>query len=171
MAFVVKANSKNRNVNDEIMTPEHIAKYFINQLPLKNCDTVLDPFRGTGNFYNNFPDYVYKDWCEINENKDFFDYNEYVDWIISNPPYSKYNDVMLQSYKIAKNICYLIPLNKIVSSMGRIRDLEKFGGIRKVWITPAGKCNFPFGFPAAFVWIQKDYKSKYVEYEIIEDFK
>lgn len=97
-------------------------------------------------------------WCEIKEGRDFFDFKTPVEWIISNPPYSKFTDVMQHSYKIAKNIVYLIPLNKIVSSWGRVLDLEKFGGIKKIWIFPAGKANFPFGFPACAVWIQQDYK-------------
>ena len=29
------------------------------------------------------------DWCEIGEGGDFLRYNQKVDWIISNPPWSK----------------------------------------------------------------------------------
>ena len=161
MAFVTKSNGKNKedyNPNDDIMTPRHIAKRIIDELPIDMFDALLDPFKGDGAFYDQFPITMHRYWCEIKEGRDFFEFKMPVEWIVSNPPYSKFTDVMQHSYKIAKNIVYLIPLNKIVSSWGRVLDLEKFGGIKKIWIFPAGKANFPFGFPACAVWIQKDYK-------------
>lgn len=161
MVSVTKSNGKNKegyNPNDDIMTPRHIAKRIIDELPINTFDALLDPFKGDGAFYDQFPITLHRYWCEIKEGKDFFDFKTPVEWIISNPPYSKFTDVMQHSYKIADNIVYLIPLNKIVSSWGRVLDLEKFGGIKKIWIFPAGKANFPFGFPACAVWIKKGYK-------------
>lgn len=163
MTFVTKSNGKNYNYNpnDNIMTPRHIAKRIIDNLPIGALDKVLDPFRGTGAFYDQFPETLCgKDWCEITDGRDFFDYTDKVQWIVSNPPYSQFTEVMQHSYEIADNIVYLIPLNKIVSSWGRCLDLEKYGGVRKLWIFPAGKANFPFGFPACAVWIQRGYKGQ-----------
>lgn len=171
MSFKTVSNGKGEkyNPNDVILTPVNIAKKIISWLPLKPFETVLDPFYGTGNFYDNFPPDVIKDYTEIMFGKDFFKYEKHVDWIISNPPYSKYTEVMNHSYKIADNIVYLIPLNKVVSSWGRVKDLQRFGGIYKMWIMPAGKCGFPFGFPACACWFKKGYKGP-VNYEI-EDLK
>lgn len=160
-------NNKKYNPNDDIMTPLHIAKRIIDQLPIKEFDSVLDPFFGKGAFYNQFPK-CHKFWCEIKDGKDFFDYEAPVNWIISNPPYSKFTEVMQHSYEIADNIVYLIPLNKIVSSWGRCLDLDNYGGVKKIWIFPAGKANFPFGFPACAVWIQKGYKGA-IETELWKD--
>lgn len=170
MTFVTESNGKNKqdyNPNDCIMTPRHIAKRIIDQLPINKNDRVLDPFRGDGAFYDQFP-FTSRDWCEIKDDKDFFDYDYEVDWIISNPPYSKFNEVMKHSYEIADNIVYLVPLNKIVSSWGRCLDLDNYGGIKKIWIFPAGKANFPFGFPACAVWIQRGYKGT-IETELWKD--
>lgn len=158
MTFVTKSNGKNKdsyNVNDIVMTPNHIAKFIIDKF-YDGKGSILDPFKGEGAFYNQFPD-VEKDWNEISEGRDFFNEHRHFDWIISNPPYSKFTEVMQHSYEIANNIVYLIPLNKIVSSWGRVKDLNKFGGIKHLYILPAGKCGFPFGFPACACWIQKDY--------------
>ena len=58
---------------------------------------------------------------------------------------------MTHSFEIADNICYLIPLSKLVSSYGRILELNKYGGVKYIYILPAGKCGFPFGFPACAV--------------------
>ncbi|MEE1029472.1 MAG: hypothetical protein UIC65_00445 [Alphaproteobacteria bacterium] len=171
MTFVTESNGKNKNTynpNDCIMTPRHIAKRIIDSLPINNYDTVLDPFKGEGAFYDQYPETMNKHWCEIKDGKDFFDFQEQVDWIISNPPYSKFTEVMQHSYEIADNIVYLIPLNKIVSSWGRCLDLDNYGGVKKIWIFPAGKANFPFGFPACAVWIQKGYKGA-IETELWKD--
>jgi hypothetical protein len=159
MTFVTKSNGKNKdtfNPNDKIYTPEHIAKMIIGMFPI--AGKVLDPFRGGGIFYSNFPECADKEWCEIDDGKDFYDYKEKVNWIISNPPYSDFTRVMQHSYELADNIVYLIPLNKIVSSWGRVKDLEEYGGIVSLYILPAGKCGFPFGFPACVVHIKRGYK-------------
>lgn len=154
--------SKKRNeirvVHDVVYTPENIAQKIISLFDIKPTDKVLDAFAGKNMvFFDNYPE-CQKDWCEIELGKDFFDYNEHVDWIITNPPYSKYTEVMKHSYEIADNIVYLIPLNKISSSWGRCVDLDNFGGIVKLWIMPANKCGFPFGFPACACHIKRNYK-------------
>lgn len=68
-------------------TPELLCKELMKHIPLKDNDVVLEPFKGEGSFYNNFPDNVMKEWCEIQEGKDYQDYDKSVDWVISNPPF------------------------------------------------------------------------------------
>lgn len=145
--------------NDKIYTPDFIAKKIISLLPLKEDDFILDPFKGGGVFYDNFPTDK-KDWCEIDEGKNFFNYNKKVDWIISNPPYSLYNEVMKHSYELADNICYLIPFNKTVTSFSRLVDMFQYGGIKHIWFVKSSICGFPFGFPSGIVWFQKGYKGE-----------
>jgi len=76
MAFV---KGKTENPNDKIYTPEGIAQLVINKMPLKEGDTVLDASAGGNVFYDNYPDYVIKDRCEIDDGIDFFAYNKKVD--------------------------------------------------------------------------------------------
>lgn len=153
MAFV-KGKTGN-TTTDKVYTPTNIAKLIINKFPLSG--KVLDAFKGKGSFYNNYPDTVEKDWCEIDEGRDFFEYNEHVDWIITNPPYSIYDEVMTHSMEIADNIVYLVPLSKVVSSLGRIKKIFDFGGVPYIYIIGASRCGFPFGFPACAIHIQKGY--------------
>lgn len=141
--------------NDDISTPVEISKMIIDMFDIQGV--ILDPFKGTGSFYNQYPNYVSKEWCEIKDGRDFFKYDKKVDWIISNPPYSILDEVLDHSFEIADNIVYLIPLSKIVSSMGRIRKVNSFGGIPFVYILSASKCGFPFGFPACAIYFKKDY--------------
>lgn len=170
MTFITVSNGKDKDYhpNDVVMTPENVVKKIMSWLPIGKNKILYDPFFGEGVFYNNFPVGNLRYWSEITKGKDFFDFKEHVDWIISNPPYSKYTEVMKHSYELADNIVYLVPLSKVVSSMGRIKDMKKYGGIKKLWIIPAGKCGFPFGFPACVMWVEKGYNGA-VEYEIVED--
>ena len=73
-------------------TPNELAKELINFVSLKENDLVLEPFKGEGAFYSNFPSYVSKHWCEITEGRDFKDYKGEIDWVISNPPFRLENE-------------------------------------------------------------------------------
>lgn len=153
MPFVKGKNGNNKT--DKVYTPSAIAKLIISKF--NPTGKVLDPFKGKGAFYDNYPSDIEKDWCEIDEGRDFFEYTDHVDWIITNPPYSIYDEVMEHSMEIADNIVYLVPLSKVVSSLGRIKKIFEFGGVPYLYIIGASRCGFPFGFPACAIYIQKGY--------------
>ncbi len=151
-------------VNDKVYTPPEMAKKLIYLLPIKfKQDYILDPCRGKGAFYDNFPtDDEHKLWCEIDEGKDFFDWHGYVDWIITNPPYSIYDKFLEHCFESATNVCVLVPFTKVASSMGRIRSYkEKWFAIRKIWFVSASKCGFKFGYPCGFVWFQRGWQDNW----------
>jgi DNA modification methylase len=68
-------------------TPESLCIKLIKHVPLVEGDIVLEPFKGEGNFYNNLPDYIEKEWTELTEGRDYKDYVSSVDWIVTNPPF------------------------------------------------------------------------------------
>jgi len=68
-------------------TPEKLCIELIKHIPFEDNDKVLEPFKGEGAFYNNLPTTIIKNWTEIEEGKDFNDFNEEIDWVISNPPF------------------------------------------------------------------------------------
>jgi len=68
-------------------TPTDLAKQLIHEVDLHENDLVLEAFKGEGAFYDNLPDYVNKDWCEIEEGRDYKDHEGQIDWCISNPPF------------------------------------------------------------------------------------
>ena len=150
-----KGKITGNNPNDLVYTPRPIAKAIINLFGLNGI--VLDAFRGGGAFYDQLPPDVDRDWCEIKDGKDFFDYNKKVDWIVSNPPYSILDEVFEHSFEIAENVVYLLPLSKVFTSMGRIRRILEYGNIKEIHILSASKCGFPFGFPACAIWIKRNY--------------
>ena len=50
-------------------------------------DILYEPFKGEGSFYNNFPIGNIKHYTEIEEGLDYKNFNQNVDWIITNPPF------------------------------------------------------------------------------------
>jgi DNA modification methylase len=68
-------------------TPEELCKELIKECPLVSGDTVLEPFKGEGNFYNNFPANVVKSWAELEQGRDYKDVQGNYDWVITNPPF------------------------------------------------------------------------------------
>ena len=92
--------------HDKVYTPLEVAKLLIDMTDIKETDTVLDPSKGGGVFFDNLPQCREKYWCEIDDGVDFFDFNKEVDIIIGNPPYSMWNrwlehSVNLKPRKIA----------------------------------------------------------------------
>jgi hypothetical protein len=152
-------------MNDMINTPVEVAKdivmHFARNYPVKG--TVLDPFAGGRAFLGLFATYLdgnacVFEWAEISMGRDFFARDTRADWIISNPPYSKFTAVLERSLEIADNIVYLIPVNKITSSEGRVRRIFEWGGIPEIRIYRAKTCGFRFGFALGAVYLKRGYR-------------
>ena len=146
--------------NDLVMTPRKIAKATIDLYDIPNGSTILDPCRGEGSFYDNFPKDCQKEWCEIEEGRNFFDYENNVDWIITNPPYSILDAFLTKAFEVASNIVFLLPLSKMFSSFGRINSVLNYGNIVSIHLIPASKCGFPFGFPACAFYMKRGYEGQ-----------
>ena len=73
--------------NDVFITPLDLAKKHIEMIDNIDGELWLDPCKNNGNYYNQFPT-ENKQYCEIQEDKDFFKYDGKPDVIIQNPPYS-----------------------------------------------------------------------------------
>lgn len=155
-----KGKALKGGVNDQVMTPPKLAREIVSSLDILPSDRLLEPFRGDGAFYDAFPENNPKDWCEISEGRDFFQYTKQADWIITNPPYSIFDEALAHCFELAEEIVLLIPMSKLVSSMRRVRLISEFGGVRELTILSASKCGFPFGFPACIVHISKGYKGR-----------
>ena len=78
---------KRKNANDIFITPLELAKKHIDLIPYNENDMWLDPCKNDGSYFNQFPT-DNKEYCEILEDKDFFNYQGEPDIIIQNPPYS-----------------------------------------------------------------------------------
>ena len=134
---------KGLNPNDVVFTPDHIAERIVNMF--NPSGKILEPCKGEGAFLKFLPKET--QWCEITEGKDFFDFNEKVDWIVTNPPYSNFNEFLAHSFELADNVVFLVPIAKVLKSWGTIQTIKNYGGIKKIYLIPSNRCGFPFGFP------------------------
>jgi hypothetical protein len=68
-------------------TPETLARDLISKLDITDNDVLYEPFKGEGAFYNNFPINNITYYTEIEEQLDYKNFNENIDWVITNPPF------------------------------------------------------------------------------------
>lgn len=142
---------------DIVCTPDVVVLDIINFFkPSGKC---LDPCCGSGEFLRHLP--VGSDWCEIREGKDFFNYQNQVDWIIGNPPYSIFVDFLRHSFRLAKNVVYLVPTNKIFQSFKIMDQIDEYGGIKAMVVYGGGqRIDMPFGFSVGVFHFVKNYNGK-----------
>jgi|TARA_Y100000310_G_C20313519_1_gene637338 tRNA1(Val) A37 N6-methylase TrmN6 len=135
------------------MTPRYLAKAIVEHF--EPSGKILEPCCGTGNFLK----YMKAEWCEISLGKDFFNYRKRVDWIITNPPWSKVRNFLQQSMKIADNIVFLITINHLWTK-ARLRDMKEAGfGIKEICMIPEKTPDFPqTGFRCGACHIKRGYK-------------
>ena len=128
---------RNYKSDDVVMTPNDLARKLIKHFNPQGKG--LEPCRGSGNIWKNLNN---AECCEISEGKDFFDYNERVDYIFTNPPWSQIRKFLQHSYEIADEIYMLFTINHLWTK-ARLNDMKKAGfGIKEIGIfdTPS---NFP----------------------------
>lgn len=128
---------------DRVMTPEWAARDMIDYF--QPCGRVLEPFRGDGVFTKIHAHFRWM-WCEIDDGRDFFDCTERVDWIVSNPPYSKLRPVWMHASTLADNIVFLIPLRNYFSGYGFVKAAREYGDLVHVRLYgTGGNLGFPMG--------------------------
>jgi hypothetical protein len=111
---------------DIVYTHTEVARDIISYL--KPAGYLLDPCKGDGSFYDNFPNGTNKAYCEIAEGKDFYNWIENVDWVIGNPPYSIFHEFLTHAFEISENVCFLVPTNKVFQSWKTMSMINRWGG-------------------------------------------
>ena len=110
--------------NDDFYTPPELARECVRLV--KPIGSILDPCRGNGAFFNNLPRGT--KYCELKEGKDFYKFNEKIDWIISNPPYSDLDKWLKHSFKLArKGVAYLLGINNLTARRLELANHYGFG--------------------------------------------
>lgn len=118
-------------LNDKVFTDVSFAKKIIDYF--KPTGICYDPCRGFGTdksgkeggaFFNQLPEP--KRWAEIEEGKNCLDFNEKVDWAITNPPYSAkaYREVSSHCFNIAENVVLLTRVDVAIGTFARINDAK-----------------------------------------------
>jgi len=102
-----------------------------------------------------FPSFVKKDWCEITEGKDIFEYAGMVDWIVSNPPYSLLDKIFKKlTVMCNKGFTLLLSMHNLTPK--RIDEIEKAGfGLRLIYFV---RIKGWFGYNIVCFW-EKGFKN------------
>jgi hypothetical protein len=137
---------------DMVMTPPELARQIVDFL--EPSGRILDPCRGKGAFYNAFPKGSEKFWCEKLKGKDFFEWTEKVDWIISNPPWSLIREFIIHAFTCADHVAFLCTIEH-TWMIARIRDMHAAGfGIKDIIVVES---PFPGGKLLGMVHYQRGY--------------
>lgn len=150
--------AKNAPARDLVMTPAPLAAAIITHFSEQLYGSVLDPARGQGAFFDQFPANLSHNWCELAEGLDFLEWQRPVDWIITNPPWSRLRDFTRHAMTVAKNIVWLAPMVNMTTK-ARLRDLDEFGfGIAELLLIDTPKSWPQSGFQLAAVHLQKGHR-------------
>lgn len=153
--------------NDKVYTPKNLARVIINHF--QPTGTFLEPCYGQGAFFDHYPGTDLKYWCEIDKGRNFFDFNEKVQWIITNPPFSLMRKFLIHSMELADHIVFLCPVNHIIGLKARMRDIKQHGFyIREIAMIDTPKCFPSSGFQWAANYLNKekgDIKVTKLDYE------
>jgi hypothetical protein len=144
--------------SDLVMTPDDLAQKIVGYFnPFgKKC---LEPCKGDGAFVRAFEHHgMNADWCEIIEGRDFFDYTDKVDYIITNPPYSILSDFLEHALEVADNVVLLV-LGNAMMFKKRLRLIKEAGcGFKEFIFVDTPPPPWPqFGIQLAVVHIKRGY--------------
>lgn len=152
--------------NDELYTPSSLSKRFIEIMEIPSGENCLDPFYGTGSFFNNFNDNKNNSFCEINLGKDFFKYDVKHDWIISNPPFSQLTKILEYTcQRSIKGFGYVMPSYALSSS--RIKKINLNGFYIDKIIHFSNPKEWGIGFQMIFVIFTKIKNKSFINLDSI----
>lgn len=122
MALCPKTNQPEQDV---VYTPDELAKNIWDHYSPQfgKLEKFLEPCRGDGAFYKLMP--KNSDWCEIQEEKDFMEYEGNPSWLITNPPWSKIRQFMEKAFELrTDNVVFLCNFNAFTTK-ARLRLLTQ----------------------------------------------
>ena len=145
--------NRNYKSDDVVMTPSELAERLVKHFAPTGKG--LEPCCGSGNILRCLDN---AEWCEITKGKDFFDFTDKVDYIFTNPPWSKIRAFLRHSMEVADNIYFLFTINHLWTK-ARLRDIKDSGfGIVEICVFDTPR-EFPqSGFQVGMIHLQKGYK-------------
>jgi hypothetical protein len=139
-----------------VFTPRSLAKAVIDHYPLSGI--VLDSCRGDGAFFDQFPDHLDVRWCEITKGRNFLNWQVPVDWIVTNPPWSKFRTFLNHGMNVAENVVFLAAFNHY-GTKARQADVRRHGfGMRSILFVPTPQGFPPSGLQLCAVWLQRGWQ-------------
>lgn len=158
--FFMRCQPASNAVSDDVvMTPPELAERLVAHF--SPSGRVLEPCLGSGNMYRALRAGSPKAelyWCERMRGKDFYDWTGRVDWVFTNPPWSKIRPFLAHSMLFADHIVFLMTVNHAWTK-ARLRDMRQAGfGLKEICCmeTPEG---FPqSGFQLGAVYYRRGWR-------------
>jgi hypothetical protein len=141
--------------NDRIYTPDPLAQDIVrNFMP---SGKILEPCAGGGAFLRALPQDA--DWYEIDLGRDFLAAQGHWDWLITNPPYSKFRNFLRKAMEVADNVVFLC-LDNAWNMRARKRDIALAGfGFVEQCECPVPPPPWPqFGMCLGATWIRRGWQ-------------
>ena len=161
-----------RGGDDNIYTPDYLASEIVGHFKPQISGKVLEPCRGGGAFLRGFKTHKISPVVstEISEGSDFFQFDSRVNWIITNPPWSKIRWFLVHSYELSNNIVFLMSINAILGLKARIRDMQEHGfAIKEIYMIKTPKVWPSTGMQAAAIHFKKGWKEGMILSKALED--
>ena len=146
-------------VEDDYMTPKEAWANIIDYIPKDK--TIWEPFYGDSNSGKYLRELGYN---VIHENEDFFEHNK-GDIIVSNPPFSKYKEILIRLLKIDKPFILILPISKLCTNTIRTHftndhKLQLIIPRRRIQFSKNGsqknKCNFDCAYYCFKMNLERD---------------
>ena len=149
--------ARNYISDDVVMTPMLLAAALARVL--NPAGTILEPCAGDGAFLAALQPYGEVRTCEISIGHDFFGWITPVDWIITNPPWSRFRHFLEHSLMLAPEIAMLATVNHWWTRR-RVSMVLKAGyGYKRLWLITPWPEEFPSsGFQLGLMHISKGYQ-------------
>ena len=148
-----------KNGNDRVYTPPELAEKIVAHF--KPCRQALDPCYGQKAFYNALAERCsFVGGFELDEGLDFLTWepDEYFDWCITNPPWSKLRAFLNKAMECSENVVFLCLVNAFFMK-ARQQDMKDAGfGMKEILFVPTPPKPWPqAGFSLGAVHIQRGY--------------
>lgn len=161
---MIKEYVKPKNIEMHY-TKETMVKKLLPILNLKKEDSVLDAGSGKNKVWFNNLDVKNKYECELENGCDFYLWEQRVDWVVGNPPYSHAKDFLLKASEISnKGIAFLVNNNCFNSFLlpSRLEKLKQKG----FYINKIKVVNDKRWFGRYYFVVFTKRKNDFIEYEL-----
>ena len=97
--------------------------------------------------------------CELDWGIDFLKFNEKVDFVVMNCPYSLFTEFITHAMSISDNIVLICPMYKWADCMTNLNAVREYGNIvEELVIGPGDRIGWRFGFPVAIYYLKRGYR-------------
>lgn len=159
--------------NDRIYTPPDLAKAIVEHFNPGLFDCILEPCAGPIGkqaFVDALASYDVT-WLELDEGLDFFSHKSSgrYDWVITNPPWSKFRAFLKKSMECSTNVVFLCLVNAFFMKARRQDMADENFGIKEILFVPTPPKPWPqTGFALGAVHIQRGAKEDSIKFSYLK---